>query len=94
MIAFIPQTDVLDEVDFAQILEENERQASIKAILKNKPMFPRNIESLIDPDKECDDCGSLIPVERQRVILTINNTCDYCVLCQEMIAKEDRLYGR
>lgn len=95
MTIFIPNTDVLDDAEVASLLEERERNSSIQAILRDKPNnLDRDIEKLIDPEKQCEDCGAIIPVERQRVILTIAKTCDYCVNCQELITKEQRLYAR
>jgi RNA polymerase-binding transcription factor DksA len=94
MTVFIPNTDVLDDAEVASLLEERERNSSIQAVLRDKPSNTRNIEDLLDPDKECDDCGAIISIERQRVILTIAHTCNYCVNCQELISKEQKLYAR
>jgi RNA polymerase-binding transcription factor DksA len=95
MAAILTTTDVLDDAEVASLLEQQERDSSIRAILKDKPTnLNRDIEKLIDPEKECDDCGAIIPIERQRVVLTISETCDYCVACQEIIAKELKLYNK
>ena len=95
MTIFIPNTDVLDDAEVASLLEEKERNSSIQAVLRNKPKNPgRDIEKLLDPSKECDDCGAIIPIARQRIVLTIADTCDLCVACQDVMQREQKLYMR
>ena len=84
--------DIMDECDIAAELEHQDRTYAIHQILKNKPA-ERNIEALLDVDLECDLCYDIIPLERQRIILTIHHTCKYCVECQMIIDKENKLYG-
>lgn len=84
--------EVLDECDIASVLEENERSFSIARILSNKPNRAEKDIVVID-GLECDLCGTDIPLERQRIVLTINHSCDYCVACQEIIDKQEKLYA-
>jgi RNA polymerase-binding transcription factor DksA len=85
--------DVLDECDIASVLEENERNYSIAKILSNKPKNRTDKDIVVVDGLECDLCGTEIPLERQRIVLTISHSCDYCVACQEIIDKQERLYA-
>ena len=85
--------EVLDECDIASVLEENERNFSIAKILSNKPKNRTEKDIVVIDGLECDFCGTEIPLERQRIVLTINHSCDYCVACQEIIDKQERLYA-
>lgn len=84
--------DVLDECDIASVFEENERNIGIAKIVG---VFPRNrdIEVLLIEGLECDICSSIIPVERQRVVLTMKETCDYCAGCQEILDRKEKMYA-
>jgi RNA polymerase-binding transcription factor DksA len=86
-------SDVLDECDIAYAFEENERALSIAKILINKPKNRTDRDLVLVDGLECDLCGYEIPLERQRIVLTINLTCEYCVACQEIIDKQERLYA-
>jgi hypothetical protein len=83
---------MMDECDIAAELEQHERDYSIYQILKNKPSA-RNMEALLDINLECELCSDIIPIERQKIILTIHHTCNYCVECQMIIDKENKLFG-
>lgn len=83
--------EVNDECDIASMLEELDREQAVKNILINVPP-KRDIDALIDVEKQCDWCGDIIPVARQRIVLTLQTTCDYCVECQQMLEKQDLLY--
>ena len=83
--------EVMDDGDIASVLEEAERSASISRILWDSP-GQRNIDALIDENLQCDICSVYIPVERQRIVLTIHKTCDLCVDCQRIEDKKDRMY--
>ncbi len=83
--------EVNDECDIASILEEMERENSVRHILMNVPP-KRDIDALIDVEKRCDWCDDIIPIARQRIVLTLHKTCDYCVECQQLIEKQDLLY--
>lgn len=84
-------TDVMDECDIAAILEEAERMSLINKIRHDIPR-DRDIEQLINGELQCEVCLSYIPVERQRVVLTINKTCDLCVDCQSIADKKDKMF--
>lgn len=83
--------EVLDDADIAALMEENERDASIRRILSNKPR-ERNIEALLNPNLCCESCDTPIPIERQRIVLTINKECSMCVDCQQDYDKQERAY--
>jgi RNA polymerase-binding transcription factor DksA len=83
--------EVMDDGDIASVLEEAERSASISRILSDIP-GKRNIDELIVENLQCDICLAYIPVERQRIVLTIHKTCDLCVDCQAIEDKKDRLF--
>ncbi len=82
----------MDECDIASELEQNEREYSIQQILKNKPL-ERNIGELLNIDLRCNSCDDIIPIERQKIVLTLFHTCEYCVECQTIIDKELKLFG-
>jgi RNA polymerase-binding transcription factor DksA len=84
--------EVYDEADLASIIEEMEREYAIRSITSSVPKN-RDIESLLADDAECDFCGALIPIIRQRIVLSIADTCDYCVECQEIIDRKNRLFA-
>lgn len=89
----ITNNEVLDECDIASVFEENERNISIAKILSGVPRN-RKIEDIITiDDLECNLCGTIIPIERQQVVLMIKDTCEYCVGCQEIIDKQEKLYA-
>lgn len=48
----------------------------------------RDIESLIVTGLECKICNFIISTERQRVVLQINTTCDYCAGCQDIMERK------
>lgn len=85
-------SDVLDDCDVAYEMEERERNAGIQKILDN---VKRNEvkETDLDPELRCDLCNSFIPIERQRIVLSMADSCDYCVCCQDYIDKKDRNYA-
>lgn len=85
-------TDVMDECDIAAALEEAERAASIKRIRHDMP-GDRDIEQLIVEDLQCEMCAAVIPVARQRVVLTIHKTCDLCVDCQSVVDKKEKMFN-
>ena len=73
--------EVYDEAEQAEIVERRTRNAEIAS--SRSRIFqgtPEEAERLIDPNKECEECGELIPVARQR----FNPIVKYCVECQEM----------
>jgi RNA polymerase-binding transcription factor DksA len=80
-----------DELDIASAIEEMSRAAAINRILSKVPV-PRDIESLIIEDLECDHCGCIIPVARQRIVLSIAESCNLCVDCQQTHDKREKLY--
>jgi|688.fasta_scaffold1240574_1 hypothetical protein len=86
------ENNVLDECDIASVFEENDRSIGIAKIVGNFPRN-RNIDEILIDGLECDICSSIIPIERQRVVLTMKETCDYCAGCQEILDKKDRLYA-
>ena len=88
---FIMNDEVYDEADLAAIIEEMEREHAIRSITSRVPK-DRDIESLLAEDAECDFCGALIPIIRQRIVLSIADTCEYCVECQEIIDRKNRLF--
>lgn len=81
-----------DELDIASELENREREAALFNILKNIPE-KRNIEELLIKDLKCIECDDIIPIERQRIVLTIHKTCDYCIECQRLMDYESKLYN-
>lgn len=90
----ITNNEVLDECDIASAFEENERNISIARILSGVPRN-RKIEDIVTIEGlECDICGTVIPIERQRLVLTIKETCEYCVGCQDIMDKQDKLYAQ
>jgi RNA polymerase-binding transcription factor DksA len=91
-MADISDTNVLDECEIAAVFEENDRNVGIAKIVGHFPRN-RNIDELLDNELECDICGAEIPVERQRVVLTMKESCDHCAGCQEILDKKDRLYA-
>lgn len=90
---YLPMTPTADSADEASVLENNERVAAVAAILRDIPPKDRDIEKLIDPELGCDDCGVLIPVERQRIVLTIAKECNLCVYCQEIAHRAAKAYA-
>ena len=84
--------EVYDEIEIASMNEFRATEESLKKVLKDIPP-KRDIESLIDPELECDVCAALIPIERQRVVLQIAKTCDHCVDCQQIIDKQHAKYA-
>lgn len=84
--------NVLDECEIAAVFEENDRNVGIAKIVGHFPRN-RNIEELLNVALECDICSSIIPIERQRVVLTMKESCDYCAGCQEILDRKDRLYA-
>jgi RNA polymerase-binding transcription factor DksA len=76
--------DVYDEAEVAEIVERQARDAAVFDILKDMPedRFDPNAVIDTDPTKECIECGELIPEARQRIVLTISKSCDYCAECQ------------
>lgn len=82
-----------DEIEIAARFEEAEREYVINQILQKISRKPRDIESLIDDSHTCDDCGALIPIARQRAVLQVYDTCDYCIDCQTIIEKKNSLYS-
>ena len=73
-------TEVYDEAELAEIVERMERDSSVYAI--RAEVFQgtaEEAESLIDPNKECEECGELIPVARQRA----KPNAVYCIDCQQ-----------
>ena len=91
---YIPLHPTPDDSEFASNLENNERTSCIQAITKDIPPRDRDIESLIDPELECIDCGVLIPVARQRIVLTIAHTCTHCVYCQDRVQRTAKAYAK
>ncbi len=83
----------MDECDIASELEQNERDYSVQQILKNKPI-ERDIEKLLDKDLHCESCDDIIPIERQRIVLTLQHSCEYCIDCQTILEKESKLFGK
>lgn len=84
--------DVKDDADVAAELEERERSYSIAKIRSSIPgIKPEDI--VVDEELRCLQCDTFIPVARQRIVLTISKTCDYCVQCQNDADKRDRIYG-
>jgi RNA polymerase-binding transcription factor DksA len=72
--------DVYDEAELAEIAERRERDAGIHEVRSRVFQGTRaEAEALVDANKECDECGVLIPVARQ---LARPNT-KYCVDCQQ-----------
>jgi RNA polymerase-binding transcription factor DksA len=83
--------EVMDECDIASAVEEAERNFAIQKILGNRS--PKgNIELRLDPNKECDSCGDIIPLARQRIVLSIHKNCDLCVDCQSDRDWQERIY--
>ena len=87
-------TEVYDEAELAEIAERRERDSGILEI--RSQVFqgtPEEAEALIDPKKECQECGVFIPIERQRA----RPTTKYCVECQQwhddMAARKRKLTG-
>jgi RNA polymerase-binding transcription factor DksA len=81
-----------DDLDVASEMEAMDRNNAINSILNNM-YHNNNIELLLDNTKTCISCSCIIPIERQRVILSIKKTCDYCAECQDYIEKSDRMYN-
>jgi RNA polymerase-binding transcription factor DksA len=80
--------DVYDEAELAEFVENQERESAIFNIVKDMPAARFDPSSIVtDPNKTCEECGDLIPEERQRVILTISKSCDYCAECQGYLNK-------
>ena len=88
---FTINSEVMSEEDVASEIEERERSAGIQRILDN---IVRNVVSDddLDPELTCNWCDSLIPVGRQKIVLSMSNSCDYCVDCQSIIDKQDKNY--
>lgn len=84
-------TEVYDDADIASILEEMERQLALKTLTSNVSR-DRDIESLLNEHLTCDKCDNIIPIERQKIILSINETCDLCVECQDIVDKKNKLF--
>lgn len=87
-------TEVYDEAEVAEIAERMERESGVLEIrAKVFQGTKEDAEKLIDPNKECEECGTLIPVERQRA----KPNATYCIDCQqwydEMDARKHRLSG-
>jgi RNA polymerase-binding transcription factor DksA len=73
-------TEVFDEAELAEKLEQFERENGVNAVRSKVFQGTKEeAEKLVDPNKECVECGILIPVERQRA----NPTAKFCVDCQE-----------
>lgn len=89
---FTAQHDVMSEEDLASAFEENEREYNINKIIGH---IKRRVvtESDLDPDLICIECGEIIPIGRQKVVLSMHETCDYCVYCQEVNDKRDNIYN-
>jgi RNA polymerase-binding transcription factor DksA len=81
-----------DELDIASAIEELARAAAIKRI-RSKVPTNRDIESLIIDGLECDQCGCVIPIARQRIVLSIAECCSLCVDCQQINDKREKLYS-
>lgn len=79
----VPIDDVYDEAELAEIVERNARDASINGIRKDMPAdrFDPNKVIETNPTLECVECGDIIPEARQRVVLTISTSCDFCAEC-------------
>lgn len=73
--------------DAAFICEEDTRRSGITKILNNIPPV-RDIDALIVVSLECIICMSIIPVERQQIILTIKTSCVYCAGCQDLMDRK------
>lgn len=84
--------EVLDECDIASVFEENDRNIGIAKIVGGFPRN-RNIEDILIEGLECDICSSIIPIERQRVVLTMKESCDHCAGCQEILDRKERMYA-
>lgn len=71
--------------DSAFQCEEELRNVGIANVLRDKPLECKiiTIEGL-----ECKICSMVIPVERQQLVLTMKETCDYCAGCQEMLERK------
>lgn len=83
--------EVNDDGDIASMFEELDRERALHQVLGNIPQ-KRNIDALLEDGKLCECCEDIIPIERQRIVLTILKTCDYCVECQTLMEKQDLLY--
>lgn len=83
--------EVSDDGDIASIIEELDRERALHNVLGNIPP-KRDIDALLEEGKLCEWCDDVIPLERQRIVLTLLKTCDYCVDCQSLMEKQDLLY--
>ena len=83
--------EVNDDGDIASIFEERDRERALHQVLGNIPE-KRDIDALLEDGKLCEWCNDIIPIERQRIVLTLLKSCDYCVECQALMEKQDLLY--
>lgn len=73
-------TEVYDEAELAEIVERMERDSEVSSI--RSKVFQGSVEeaeALIDPNKECEECGELIPIARQRA----KPNAVFCIDCQQ-----------
>lgn len=82
---------MFDEGDIASMFEERDRDRALQSVISHIPP-KRNIDALLEDGKHCEWCNDVIPIERQRIVLTILKTCDFCVDCQQLVEKQDLLY--
>jgi hypothetical protein len=89
---FTINSEVMSEEDVASEIEERERSFGIQRILDN---IERNVvsDADLDPELTCSWCDSLIPIGRQKIVLSMANSCDYCVDCQTIIDRRERVYA-
>lgn len=72
--------EVYDEAELAEITERRERESSVLEVRSKVFQGSKEeAEAMVDPEKECEECGVLIPVERQRV----QPLTKMCVDCQQ-----------
>lgn len=79
-------TEVYDEAELAEITERAERDSSVFEIRSQVFQGTKEeAEKLIDPNKCCEDCEELIPVDRQRA----KPNAKYCIDCQKWHDEND-----
>lgn len=73
-------TEVFDEAELAEIAERRERDSGVLSIrAKVFQGTAAEAAALVDPDKECKECGEAIPVARQYA----KPDAIYCIDCQQ-----------
>lgn len=58
------------------------------AKILNNTTTVQNKDNVINIELECIICTAIIPVERQRLILTIKTSCEYCAGCQDLMDRK------